>query len=204
MTLVKKMKISYKLAPLKREDAKLLKEWDNFDDPILSGYNYNNLNENQEEIWFLMKQKKFRSKYFSIKDTEGKLLGFVGLKEINNILNTAKLGIVIAPSFVSNGLGTCVLQEFIAICFEEFKFRKIILEVNEWNKRAIHLYKKIGFKEVKYNYQEFENQLLDLDDIRYEDIRDSFIVEEGVIYSKIIHMSLTRQEYRNESGTRKK
>ena len=204
MTLVEKMKILYKLQPLKREDAKLLKEWDAFDDPILSGYNYNNLNENQEEIWFLMKQKRFRSNYFSIKDEKGKLLGFIGLKEINNILNTAKLGIVIAPSFVSNGLGTSVMQEFIRMCFDEFKFRKINLEVNEWNKRAIKLYKKFGFKEKKIDYQEFENQLLDVDDLRYEDIRDSFIVEDKVLYSKVIHMSLTRQEYRNESRTRKK
>ena len=151
-----------------------------------------------------MKQKKYRSSYFSIKDEEGNLLGFIGLKKINNILNTAKLGIVIAPSFVSNGLGTSVMEEFIAMCFDEFKFRKINLEVNEWNTRAINLYKRFNFKEYKYDYQEFENQLLDLNDERYEDIRDSFIIEDGVIYSKVIHMSLNRQEYRNESRTRKK
>ncbi|MGY3775974.1 GNAT family N-acetyltransferase [Helcococcus sueciensis] len=196
--------MSYRLEPLVREDAKLLKSWDEFSDPIFYGYNYNNLNENQEEIWFLMKQKKYRSSYFSIKDEEGNLLGFIGLKEINNILNTAKLGIVIAPSFVSNGLGTSVMEEFIAMCFDEFKFRKINLEVNEWNTRAINLYKRFNFKEYKYDYQEFENQLLDLNDERYEDIRDSFIIEDGVIYSKVIHMSLNRQEYRNESRTRKK
>lgn len=196
--------MSYRLEPLVREDAKLLKSWDEFSDPIFYGYNYNNLNENQEEIWFLMKQKKYRSSYFSIKDEEGNLLGFIGLKEINNILNTAKLGIVIAPSFVSNGLGTSVMEEFIAMCFDEFKFRKINLEVNEWNTRAINLYKRFNFKEYKFDYQEFENQLLDLNDERYEDIRDSFIIEDGVIYSKVIHMSLNRQEYRNESRTRKK
>lgn len=196
--------MSYRLEPLVREDAKLLKSWDEFSNPIFYGYNYNNLNENQEEIWFLMKQKKYRSSYFSIKDENGNLLGFIGLKEINNILNTAKLGIVIAPSFVSNGLGTRVMEEFIAMCFDEFKFRKINLEVNEWNTRAINLYKRFNFKEYKYDYQEFENQLLDLDDERYEDIRDSFIIEDGVIYSKVIHMSLNRQEYRNESRTRKK
>nr|WP_276938034.1 GNAT family N-acetyltransferase [Helcococcus sueciensis] len=196
--------MSYRLEPLVREDAKLLKSWDEFSDPIFYGYNYNNLNENQEEIWFLMKQKKYRSSYFSIKDEEGNLLGFIGLKEINNILNTAKLGIVIAPSFVSNGLGTSVMEEFIAMCFDEFKFRRINLEVNEWNTRAINLYKRFNFKEYKYDYQEFENQLLDLNDERYEDIRDSFIIEDGVIYSKVIHMSLNRQEYRNESRTRKK
>ena len=196
--------MSYRLEPLVREDAKLLKSWDEFSDPIFYGYNYNNLNENQEEIWFLMKQKNYRSSYISIKDEEGNLLGFIGLKEINNILNTAKLGIVIAPSFVSNGLGTRVMEEFIAMCFDEFKFRKINLEVNEWNTRAINLYKRFNFKEYKYDYQEFENQLLDLEDERYEDIRDSFIIEDGVIYSKVIHMSLNRQEYRNESRTRKK
>lgn len=196
--------MSYRLEPLVREDAKLLKSWDEFSDPIFYGYNYNNLNENQEEIWFLMKQKKYRSSYFSIKDEEGNLLGFIGLKEINNILNTAKLGIVIAPSFVSNGLGTSVMEEFIAMCFDEFKFRRINLEVNEWNTRAINLYKRFNFKEYKFDYQEFENQLLDLNDERYEDIRDSFIIEDGVIYSKVIHMSLNRQEYRNESRTRKK
>lgn len=196
--------MSYRLEPLVREDAKLLKSWDEFSDPIFYGYNYNNLNKNQEEIWFLMKQKKYRSSYFSIKDEEGNLLGFIGLKEINNILNTAKLGIVIAPSFVSNGLGTSVMEEFIAMCFDEFKFRRINLEVNEWNTRAINLYKRFNFKEYKFDYQEFENQLLDLNDERYEDIRDSFIIEDGVIYSKVIHMSLNRQEYRNESRTRKK
>lgn len=204
MILVKKMKILYKLSPLKKEDAKLLKQWIEFEDPIFSGYNYNNLNETQEILWFLLKQKKYHSKYYSIKDEKGRLLGFIGLKEINFMLKIAKLGIVIEPSYVSKGLGSQVMKDFLDICFDELKIRRIDLEVNAWNYRAINLYKKFGFKEVKEEYQEFENQQLDLKDERYKEVLDSFEVENGVIYSKIIHMSLQRQEFYDESRTTKR
>lgn len=185
----------YEIKPLVFEDAKLLRKWDKFENPLLEGYNYNSLTEDQEKIWFLIKQKRFRSEYFSIKNENNDLIGFIGLKNIDYRLKTAKLGIVISPRYVSKGYGKKVLKDFLDICFIQKKYKRINLEVNKWNIRAINLYKKFNFKKEKEEFQKFENQEIDLENEKFKEIRENFKIENGIIYSKIIHLTLNRREY---------
>lgn len=183
---------------LKFTDIEKLKSWGSYTEPLLYGYNYNDLNSDQELVWYLTKQIKFRSSYFSI-NLDSRMIGFIGVKEINKFLKTGKLGIVFDPNFVSQGYGFEVMKIFLDLYFNEMNMRKMTLEVNAWNFRAIKLYEKLGFKKYRENYQVFENQNLDLQLEKYDQVRRYFVEKDNKIYSQVYFMKLDRQEYINES-----
>ena len=78
--------------------------------------------------------------------------------------------------------------ELLDYFFNEIKFRELLLEVNLFNDRAIRLYKKLGFKEMGYTKEVFENQEINHDDRFFE-------MDHGLIYAKIIKMILTKDDY---------
>lgn len=186
------------LKKVEYEDSLKLKEWGEYEDPIFMGYNYNKLTENESKYWFVSKQKMFNSKYFSI-NLDDKMIGYVGVKEINSLKKTGKLGIVFDPNFVSKGYGKIAMKIFLDYYFNTLKMKKIVLEVNSWNHRAIKLYEHYGFEIYKENYQYFENQNLDLKDKKYEYIRDEFKVENTNLYSRIYFMKLTKETYESRT-----
>lgn len=62
----------------------------------------------------------------------------------------------VAPKWMRKGIGATLLQAFIRDCYEK-GVRNFLLEVRPSNQRAIHLYKKYGFKKIdvrKNYYQE--------------------------------------------------
>ncbi|MGF0039998.1 GNAT family N-acetyltransferase [Peptoniphilaceae bacterium SGI.131] len=188
----------YYIRPLKFEDGRLLAKWGNFQDPLLAGYNYNDLSEEELRTWYRVKQRFYRASYFSILDKEENLIGYLGLKEINKFLKTAKLGIVFNPDMVSKGYGKRVMVDFLAYYFRILGMRRLDLNVNAWNFRARRLYEALGFTYKKDFFEKFENQDLPLEDEAYADIREYFDLRGDQIYSKILRMSLTDREYRHE------
>lgn len=189
------MNKEYYLRPLKKEDGILLRQWTDHDDPLFVGYNYSDLSDKELDIWFKMKQGRNNALYFSIFNIEGKLIGYIGIKEINKVLKIAKLGIVLDSKFMSKGIGSKVLQQFLNFYFENLKMRRLDLEVNAWNTRAINLYKKFNFKMHSSEYIKFENQVIDIEEEKYEGY---FERKNGIIFTKIYEMRLKRQEYLDE------
>ena len=80
------------------------------------------------------------------------------------------------------------MRELLDYYFNEINFKELILEVNLFNSRAIKLYEKLGFKEDGYTEEVFENQDIDYDDRFFE-------MDHGLIYSKILKMTLTKDDY---------
>ena len=176
------------LDKIDRESALELKNWGNFSDPRLIGYNYGNLTDFELRLWYgniNMPNKR----YFAVRRKEDdRFIGFIGLKNINPILKRAKLGIVFDANYVSLGYGYEAIREIFVIFFEEMKYRTLYLDVNLFNERAIRAYKKAGFKKTSYSREAFENQAIDLDE-RY------FEMSKGLIYSKIMNMKISKDEY---------
>ena len=171
-----------------RETAMSLKDWGEFDDPRLAGYNYGNLTDFEINFWYNSLNTP-RKKYFAVKKLDDdRFIGFLGLKNYNPLAKRAKLGIVFDPNYVSNGFGYDAMCELLDYFFNEIKFRELFLEVNLFNDRAIRLYKKLGFKEIGYTKEVFENQEINHDDRFFE-------IDHGLIYAKIIKMILTKDDY---------
>ncbi|WP_409482468.1 GNAT family N-acetyltransferase [Helcococcus ovis] len=189
------MSREYILEPLKKEHGLLLKNWADHQDPLFIGYNYSDLSDKELDIWFKMKQERNHALYFSIFNKDRDLVGYIGAKEINKVLRTAKLGIVLNLKFISKGIGSIVLGEFLEFYFKSLNMRRLDLEVNAWNLRAINLYKKFNFKMHSSEYIKFENQAIDINKEKY---KGYFEERNGAIFTKIYEMRLKRQEYLDE------
>ncbi len=192
----------YIIRDLEAKDGYLLREWGTFDDPILYGYNYSDMTEAETRYWYNSKRFPFRTQYYVAINNDGHMIGYMGIKEINRFTQSAKLGIVLDPNFVSKGYGTKLLKDFLDYYFNELKMIRMVLEVNSWNERAIKLYEKMGFSEYATSYQMFENQQIDLDNPAYDQVRDCFEIRNGRIYNEIIKMSLSRKDYLEGIGGR--
>ena len=66
-----------------------------------------------------------------------------GYHEIKN--NNGELGIWITPSAQNKHYGYEILNKLIEYGYNELHLNKITLKVHENNKRAMHLYEKLGF-----------------------------------------------------------
>lgn len=61
--------------------------------------------------------------------------------------------------FQDKGYGTRLIKMLIRHLFNELGFRKIILDTNQKNTRAQHVYEQMGFKRVRVNIAGWKDQL---------------------------------------------
>ena len=168
------------------EDAYQFKNWKNFDDVNLEGYNYGDFTKFDAMGWY-RSVSTYQKKYFAVKLKENdRFIGFIGLKKINLMLKKSLLGIVFDAGYVSKSYGFEAMDIFLDYYFNDLKFNQLFLEVNDFNIRAMKLYQKLGFKKIGDRIQYFENQnLFDFDD-RY------FLEKNGIIYTKITKMVIDK------------
>lgn len=170
------------------ETAFLVKEWTDFKDPRLVGYNYSSLSDFEIKIWYGSITTP-RKKYFAVKRYEDdRFIGFIGLKQINPITKKAKLGIVFDSAYTSMGYGSEAIDLLLDKAFRDYKLKEVSLDVNLFNERAYKAYKKCGFKDDCELTEVFENQNIDFDP-RY------FTYKSGLIYSKILSMKIKKDDY---------
>ena len=90
---------------------------------------------------------------------------------------TAEIGIKICDFSMHNkGIGTISLFIFVKSLFNDYGYNKIILDTNLVNKRAQHVYEKIGFIQTGIEFNSWRNQLGELQSkICYELKKKSFL-----------------------------
>lgn len=78
-----------------------------------------------------------------------KLIGTVGLDNIDSLNDTAELGIFIGDKdYWNKGYGTEAIKLILDFGFRRLNLHNIMLHVYSFNERAIHCYEKIGFKKA--------------------------------------------------------
>ncbi len=89
----------------------------------------------------------------------------------------AEIGIKICESAYQNkGCGTEFLGMLIGYLFGSLGFEKIVLDTNLDNRRAQHVYEKIGFVRVGIRYDSWKNQIGELQSsVDYELTADKWI-----------------------------
>ena len=112
-------------------------------------WNYNILKEELESE---------NSKYIIAK-LDDEIIGFAGIKLVMDEADI--MNIVTKKSYRNQGIGTLLLENLISIC-QNLNLSSLSLEVNEDNQTAIHLYKKLGFKEIgiRKNYYKNKNGII--------------------------------------------
>lgn len=92
--------------------------------------------------------------YYLVAKINDEIVGFAGIKII---LDEADIMNVVTKKNKRNlGIGFCILENLIYIAKEK-NVRKLTLEVNEKNLAAIHLYEKLGFKQIAVRNKYYNN-----------------------------------------------
>ena len=169
--------------------------WGFHENPLIEDYNFPPMNDDEIKIWYRRKTNTISNKYYSVKDKEGKLIGYMGIKDIKRFRRQSTLGIVIDPNNVDKGYGTEILETYLNYYFTTMKMRSMLLEVAEFNKRAYRVYEKIGFKAIGYYLDEFFNSGLDLTNSYYLKEKSSFVIKGKKIYNYIYKMKISKKNF---------
>lgn len=183
------------IRPLKMQDVFDMKNWGEHKNPLLSDYNFPSMSDSQIRRWFDMKTRSFFNKYFGIILKDGRLIGYMGMKEIKFLKKESTLGIVFDPNFLNMGYGTETLKYFLKSYFTQMNMKRMYLEVAEFNIRAQRVYKKMGFENFGYYLEEFFDGDLDLDSPYYKDVQSCFVINGKKIYNYIYKMKLDREVF---------
>lgn len=180
---------------LELTDAYKIVNWSRHNNELFIDYDLGKFTKKELEIWYLSKRSGFRNKYFAIYNNENNFIGYIGMKDINLFKKSSVLGIVLDPNHLSKGIGYNSMKLFLKYYFDDLNMKKMTLDVNEFNERAIKLYKKLGFKYISEYLGMFENQEIDFTLKEYEKYKDNFVISRGIVYSRIYTMTLDRRKY---------
>lgn len=129
---------------LNREEKKMvllwrntpnIKKWMFTSDDISMNNHFNfieSLNNQEEKLYFLVKNSN-------------EYIGVINFTDITS--DSSEIGIYSNPSL--RGVGNILLQSIMSYAFNNLKVQKLIAEVFSQNEKALNLYKKYGFLEVK-------------------------------------------------------
>jgi RimJ/RimL family protein N-acetyltransferase len=102
---------------------------------------------------------------FVIENPEGKLVGFIDVKNIDWNIPKGELGCFIDASYAGKGFGKKAFSLFVAHLFKDFGFNKLFLRTHESNTAAKMLAQKCGFEVegiLRHDYKTTSGELVDL------------------------------------------
>ncbi|MBN2794299.1 MAG: GNAT family N-acetyltransferase [Clostridia bacterium] len=140
------------------EDACQLMQWWN-DGKIMAHAGYpKGLNITKEKIVSDLAEDSDDTRRRLIIEYKKQSIGEMSYRNLGQ--GSVEIGIKICVEVLrEKGLGTQILKLFIQDLFETYLYEKIVLDTNLENKRAQHVYEKLGFKKVRVNYNAFKNQM---------------------------------------------
>jgi diamine N-acetyltransferase len=129
---------------LERSDLPEMASWHPFEDPLYSDANWPLRSVGELRSWYDRNSKSARRLLCAVINEKGQLIGSITLREREG-RHSARLGITLGADFVDQGYGTAALILFLDYYFDELGYRKLVLDVVGYNRRAIRVYEKLGF-----------------------------------------------------------
>lgn len=186
-----------------RADVDRWLAWPRHQDPLFDNYNPPPLTERQRDLYFQHRQVASDARQYSVDDLNGELVGRISLREIDWRRGCAVLGISFNPARLDQGLGTDALRAFLDYYFGELGMSALFLDVAAFNRRAYHVYEKLGFRPYGQHWGDLQ---IDTAGIfrkpEYEAIRPLFQRENGLIRPLLIDMVLRREDWEHRRPPR--
>lgn len=133
---------------LTRADVDEMCRWPKYTEPQFQWANFEPRSEFDKDVWFSC-GTGVTSKRYAILDKENRLIGVVGLRNIDRLRGEATLGIRMSAAEVNQGYGTDAILTLLEHAFCSMRLRRVNLDVAEDNWRARRCYEKCGFKFVR-------------------------------------------------------
>ena len=157
------------------DDAPILGKWWR-DGEIMAHAGFpNGLNITDEEIASSLANDSDETQRRLIIEADGISIGEMGYRNKGN--QTAEIGIKICETTQQGkGNGSKFLRMLIDELFANYGYKKIILDTNLNNERAQRVYTNLGFRETERKYNNWTNQIGELQStIYYEMTKDEFV-----------------------------
>lgn len=138
------------LSPIHVEDAEQYTEWLNDFDVAVNLVLFERIINVESEKGILEKMSQSGDPIFAIIDKENdNLIGNCGLHNVDHIDRKAEFGIFIGnKTYWNKGFGTEATNLILDFAFNAINLNNIMLEVYAYNKAAIRVYEKCGFKTI--------------------------------------------------------
>ena len=138
-------------------DAPLLARWWN-DGAVMAHAGFpNGLGTTAEKVAVDIATDSDDTRRRLILEFENRPIGEMCCRNVGN--QTADIGIKICEqSLQENGIGRIALSMLICHLFEN-GYNKVVLDTDLENKRAQHVYEKLGFQKLRVNENSWKNQL---------------------------------------------
>nr|MBC7245619.1 GNAT family N-acetyltransferase [Chloroflexota bacterium] len=188
---------------LHHTDLEQIESWRPFTDPLYRLWNIPRSTPLSRELWFMIKDNDPTRMWMVIqRKSDGQVIGTLSLREIVRRIS-ARLGITLGADFVEQGYGTETLRLFLPHYFHEMGFRRMYLDVAAANRRALHVYEKLGFQRIGSNYRNIPEgiDLRFLEQEQYRNLRPYFRHHLGRMQLLFYEMVLERSEWEKQPPT---
>jgi Acetyltransferases, including N-acetylases of ribosomal proteins len=112
-----------------------------------------------------------------VRKSDDKLLGNCSLHNIHTISRNSEIGLFIGEDENRRrGYGTQVMELLLSYGFFYLNLNNIMLKVFSFNEHAIHVYKKVGFKEFGRRRQNYYLNGQHYDDVFMDILKEEFPV----------------------------
>ena len=114
------------------------------------------LHDNFDHLYNMEDTLKTTYSRVYVYEDNNEIVGFIHVDSHFEIMDL--VNIIVRSDYQNKGIGTELLQFVI----DNEEYNKIMLEVRESNSRAIHVYEKLGFKEIyrRKNYYQTEDAII--------------------------------------------
>ena len=136
------------LRELTKADVDEMAHWPPFAEPELQWANLDLFTPQQRDAYYEQGRSNATRKRFAILNRSGRVIGTVGLRNVDFLAEQATLGIIIRSDEVGRGYGTDAIRNVLAYAFNTLGLRRVVLDVAENNHRARRCYVRVGFTET--------------------------------------------------------
>jgi UDP-4-amino-4,6-dideoxy-N-acetyl-beta-L-altrosamine N-acetyltransferase len=137
-----------RLREIRDDDLEHIVRWRN--DPQILGmlFSHHPLSMQEQREWFAKLPGDSSRVSFIVEMRDGRAVGQGGFAKIDRHSRNAELGIVIGErELQGRGLGAEAVRLLMSYGFGELNLHRISLRVLGGNARALHVYRKLGFKD---------------------------------------------------------
>ncbi len=181
---------------MRRNDLEQLTRWGKHNDPRFYHYSFPYREPADLDLWFRKKQRPVSRFIYAI-DVDGRVVGFVTLKNIQWFKLMGEMGITLDPNYLDRGIGTKAIVLYLNHVFRFIGLQRIWLRTAIFNKRAIRTYEKVGFEVYEHREEAYEEQAF-INEIygRF----DHFRLAKKQLMTDYVYMEMTKQAFDSQYG----
>jgi RimJ/RimL family protein N-acetyltransferase len=140
------------LREMTRTDVDEMAGWPQFHEHDLYWANLDLYSSRERDAYFERTRSNTSRMRFVVLDREDRVIGTIGLRNLDYLSEEGTLGIIIRADEVGRGAGGNAIRNILHYGFEDLGLRRVLLDVAENNVRARRCYDRIGFSRTGYHF----------------------------------------------------